>query len=167
MRAQVVRYEVSQQPHLLGSSVFGYNDAYCRLQPYLRRWRLALGTHGAASDSRPPTSCANHRVSSSDHGTAGSSAGAKGATGRPAFTPHIIAADVSRAFDGIDVPKMLAILEPVLRAPEYVVVKYAEVRGSKATPWYTDSRSRHRSAATCIVAIRHCVAILQNPDIVL
>ena len=36
---QVLKYEVARQPDALGSTVFGYNDAYARLKPFLLRWR--------------------------------------------------------------------------------------------------------------------------------
>ena len=39
--------EVASQPGALGSGVFGYNDAYRRLRPYVRDWRAAC----AAADA--------------------------------------------------------------------------------------------------------------------
>ena len=38
-----------------------------------------------------------------------------------------MAVDVMRAFDGIDIDLMLAIVEPLLQHAEYLVMKYAEV----------------------------------------
>ena len=40
---------------------------------------------------------------------------------------YVVAADVSRAFDGVDIDRLLRIAEPLLRAPEYVLVKHVEV----------------------------------------
>ena len=50
--AQVLRYETAAQPEALGASVFGYNDIFCRLQPFLRKWRAAAAA--AAAAGAPP-----------------------------------------------------------------------------------------------------------------
>ncbi len=42
-------------------------------------------------------------------------------------TPYIVCVDVSKAFDNVDVRKLLDIVEPLLLSPEYLIVKYAEV----------------------------------------
>ncbi|KAL4860163.1 Telomerase reverse transcriptase [Chlorella vulgaris] len=44
---QVLRFEASRNPELLGASVFGYNDAYCKLHPFLRKWRAAAEAEAA------------------------------------------------------------------------------------------------------------------------
>lgn len=54
---QVLKYETVRQPHALGGSVFGYNDAYKRLHAFLRKWR--------AAQPGPPHSCDNPRRASS------------------------------------------------------------------------------------------------------
>ena len=44
--------EVASQPAVLGSTVFGYNDAYRRLRPFVLEWRAACaaaGTGGGAT----------------------------------------------------------------------------------------------------------------------
>ncbi len=46
-RLQVLRFEASRNPELLGASVFGYNDAYCKLHPFLRKWRAAAEAEAA------------------------------------------------------------------------------------------------------------------------
>lgn len=46
-RLQVLRFEASRSPELLGASVFGYNDAYCKLHPFLRKWRAAAEAEAA------------------------------------------------------------------------------------------------------------------------
>ncbi|PSC73504.1 telomerase reverse transcriptase [Micractinium conductrix] len=51
---QVLRHEASTQPHLLGASVFGYNDAYCKLRPWLRKWRAAAEAAAAGGDTLRP-----------------------------------------------------------------------------------------------------------------
>ncbi|KAK9843117.1 hypothetical protein WJX74_007218 [Apatococcus lobatus] len=49
---QVLKYEVARQPEALGSTVFGYNDAYARLKPFLQRWRSSAAAHHSLS---PPS----------------------------------------------------------------------------------------------------------------
>ncbi len=47
--------EVASQPAALGSTVFGYNDAYRRLRPFVLEWRAACaaaGTGGGATQHR-------------------------------------------------------------------------------------------------------------------
>ncbi len=41
--------------------------------------------------------------------------------------PYIVSVDVSRAFDNIDAGMLLGIIEPLLRSPEYLIIKYSEV----------------------------------------
>ena len=41
--------------------------------------------------------------------------------------PYIVSVDVSRAFDNIDASMLLGIIEPLLRSPEYLIIKYSEV----------------------------------------
>ena len=43
------------------------------------------------------------------------------------IAPHIVSVDVSRAFDNIDAGMLLGIIEPLLRSPEYLIIKYSEV----------------------------------------
>jgi hypothetical protein len=38
---QVVKFECQRQPEALGASVFGYNQIYGVLQPFVRRWKEA------------------------------------------------------------------------------------------------------------------------------
>lgn len=35
---------MARQPDALGSTVFGYNDAYARLKPFLQRWRSSAAS---------------------------------------------------------------------------------------------------------------------------
>jgi len=41
--------------------------------------------------------------------------------------PYIVSVDVSRAFDNIDAGMLLGIIEPLMRSPEYLIIKYSEV----------------------------------------
>ncbi len=41
--------------------------------------------------------------------------------------PYIVSVDVSRAFDNVDADLLLGIVEPLLRSPEYLILKYTEV----------------------------------------
>ena len=47
----------------------------------------------------------------------------------PAQAPqlHLISADVSQAYDSIDVSKLMSIVEPLLKSPHYLIMKHAEV----------------------------------------
>lgn len=51
------------------------------------------------------------------------------------LTPCILTADVSRAFDAIDVTRLLPMAMPLLRQPEYLMVKYAEVICNNVLPF--------------------------------
>ncbi|GAB4814869.1 hypothetical protein N2152v2_001915 [Parachlorella kessleri] len=54
---QVLKFEAAAQPGALGASIFGLNDAYCRLQPFIRRWRAAAAACGTTPASgTAPTS---------------------------------------------------------------------------------------------------------------
>ena len=41
--------------------------------------------------------------------------------------PYIVSVDVSRAFDNVDANVLLGIAEPLMRSPEYLIIKYTEV----------------------------------------
>lgn len=159
---QVLKFETARQPHLLGGSVFGYNDAYKRLHSFLRKWRAAqAGAAEPSPDSPPPLrqpSCglsspvtqhtqhrmlfvppevataatlSSHQRSSTQEAAAAAAAAdmvTEGTASRVAGgVPYIVSVDISRAFDNIDADKLLGIIEPLLRSPEYLIVKYAEV----------------------------------------
>ena len=81
--------------------MFGYNDAHARLQPLLRALRAQR-------------QCA---------------AGAQPDQDTPDRQPpmYIVSADVSRAFDCVDVERLLRVTEPLLSSPEYLLVKHVEV----------------------------------------
>lgn len=40
---------------------------------------------------------------------------------------YVVSVDVSRAFDNVDADLLLGIVEPLLRSPEYLILKYTEV----------------------------------------
>ncbi len=156
---QVLKFETSRQPHILGGSVFGYNDAYKRLHSFLRQWRAAQAApvksspplHQPSLDlprspvtqqtrqhtvSDPPEVATAPRAISSHNRadtpgvtTATEHVQNKGNSGTKAAdaVPYIVSVDVSRAFDNIDADMLLGIIEPLLRSPEYLIVKYAEV----------------------------------------
>lgn len=44
--------------------------------------------------------------------------------------PHIVTVDVSKAFDAVNVEKLLQIATPILQSSQYLMVKYSEVSGS-------------------------------------
>lgn len=41
--------------------------------------------------------------------------------------PYIVSVDVSRAFDNVDAELLLGIVVPLMRSPEYLIIKYTEV----------------------------------------
>lgn len=52
----MLKYEVARQPDALGSTVFGYNDAYARLRPFLQRWQSSAAGQqglGPSNQQRP------------------------------------------------------------------------------------------------------------------
>ena len=42
--------------------------------------------------------------------------------------PYIVSADISRAFDAVDAGVVLDLIAPLLQSPEYLVLRYVEVR---------------------------------------
>ncbi|KAK9842467.1 hypothetical protein WJX81_001464 [Elliptochloris bilobata] len=109
---QVLKFEARRAPGILGASVFGYGDAYARLQPVLRRLRAAAAAAAAAAT---PTAAGAARL-----GTDGKAA--------PKF--FIVAADFSGAFDNVCPERALALAEGLLQADEYVVASHDEVLAS-------------------------------------
>ncbi|KAK9817956.1 hypothetical protein WJX72_004857 [[Myrmecia] bisecta] len=58
-------------------------------------------------------------------------------------TAYIVSVDVAKAFDNVNVEKLLSIVELLLQRPDYLVVKYAEVMPSLSTV-----RNAYRRVAT-------------------
>ena len=50
-----------------------------------------------------------------------------GPAGAPPPAPYIVSFDVSRAFDSVNLSRLLDLVEPLLRQREYLLVKYVEV----------------------------------------
>lgn len=46
---------------------------------------------------------------------------------RPPSLLHAVSVDVTRAFDNVDIPLLLSLVEPLLRNDAYIVLKYQEV----------------------------------------
>ena len=107
---QVLKLEASRQPEAFGASVFGYNDVYCRLQPFIRTWRAAAAA--AATIANPGGPGGNLRPSSRVQ--------------RPTL-PYIVSVDVSRAFDHVDVNILLELVKGLLQNDQYIVLKYTEI----------------------------------------
>lgn len=106
----VLKYEVARQPAAIGASAFGYNDAYCRLQPFIRKWRAAAAAAATRSDTGRLLSTGSNALT------------------RPSnLVPYIVSIDVSRAFDHVDVNTLLDIVAPLLQSDQYLVLKYTEI----------------------------------------
>ncbi|KAG1670365.1 hypothetical protein FOA52_000125 [Chlamydomonas sp. UWO 241] len=91
-----LKAEVARSPELLEASVFGYDDVYRRLRPFVERWRATRAAGGGGS----------------------------------AAPLYIVVVDVRKAFDSIDIERLLQIVDPVLSSSGYTMVKYCEVGGS-------------------------------------
>eukprot|EP00963_Diacronema_lutheri_P012874 scaffold2044_cov305-Pavlova_lutheri.AAC.24 len=85
-----LKQECRLNPQVLGSSVFGYNDAYSKLQPYLRRLKAS------ASNLQRPLA-------------------------------YIIGADISQAFDTINVKKLLEVVTPLFTKEEYRFLQVSSI----------------------------------------
>ena len=137
---QVLKFETKRQPQMLGGSVFGYNDAYKRLHPFLKQWRLAHAAISRNTNTQNPYSPVSQLPGSPITQTPnamlwgqlegdGYSLPSDAAAGQQADhgMPYIVSIDVSRAFDNIDAEKLLRVVEPLFKSQEYLIVKYAEV----------------------------------------
>ncbi len=137
---QALKAEILQHhPHRLGCSVLGYNDTYKRLHPYLHHWhtqRMRATQHAShntqhASHNTHNVSHNTHHVShntqhvshnthhvSSSQPSPALKVGASGRTTHAQRAQHggrlpvvyIVAVDVRRAFDSIQVPRLLKLL---------------------------------------------------------
>ena len=219
---QVLKFEVSRQPHVLGGSVLSFNDVYMKLHPFIRQWRAAQATgsrtsgdcqqaaaargpqaaaargpqaaaeanpqgaavlgprHAAArgvcwqgcDSKRGEAGAATEKVQQAAHARPGvargcpqHSAGAgpadcSGPTrgqqsayrqGPPASThsvqPYIVSVDITRAFDNINVSKLMQLVEPLFQCERYLLVKYQEV-------------SLHHGMGSYLTDRAHCAAQL-------
>jgi len=115
---QILKLEASRQPAAFGASVFGYNDTYCKLQPYIRTWKAAAA---AAAGGRN-----NQQQKTPSLGGHPSPAKPSLPTSSP-LIPYIVSVDVSRAFDHVDVTTLLDLVTQLLQSEKYLVVKYSEI----------------------------------------
>lgn len=137
-----MRFEAGRQPHLLGASVFGYNDAFCRLQPFLRKWRAAgeAAAAGGGSPLQPYIGAPRGRAASPLQGCPRPPLAGMvlPVTARAIQLAHslvcpsgvlsAVSVDVTRAFDHVDIPLLLSLAEPLLQQEQYLVLKYSEVQ---------------------------------------
>lgn len=144
LRRQLKRHLPSPPPQ--NRAVFGYNDAFCKLQPFLRKWRAAAGAAAAAGDTLRPyigaggAPCVVRSMPSADVSgvlairTALRLVQTSPQSCRP--PAPAVSVDVSRAFDHVGIPLLLSLVEPLLRHEQYLVLKYCEVRGQGTAGWY-------------------------------
>ena len=91
----MIRFETQRDKQSLGSSVFGYNDAYAKLAHVLRKFQERR--RSCRGDIVQPPQL------------------------------FLVSADVSQAYDSINVDKLLSIIEALLKSPHYLILKHAEV----------------------------------------
>ena len=41
--------------------------------------------------------------------------------------PYLVTVDIKRAFDAVDIDKMVALAQPILQSSQYLMVKFSEV----------------------------------------
>lgn len=70
-----------------------------------------------------------------------------------------VSVDVTRAFDHVSLPLLLGLVEPLLRAPHYLVVKYCEVRRDAAQGCADEGSQRpthQRAGVQHYLVIKYC-----------
>ena len=140
---KILKFEVSRQPKAFGTSVFGYNDAYCYLQPFVRRWRAAAaaamvtraaglrqGSQGLSTDSANIHSHAKHSAGPRYCSLSTSSQCTEAPCRPEDMCPLMVSVDISRAFDHVDVNLLLDLVSKVFTSEEYLIVKYSEILSS-------------------------------------
>ncbi len=110
---QILKLEASRQPAAFGASVFGYNDTYCKMQPYIRTWKAAAAA------------AAGKRLNQQQR--APSSSPSQPPPPPSPLMPYIVSVDVSRAFDHVDVATLLDLVTQLLQSQQYLVIKYSEI----------------------------------------
>jgi telomerase reverse transcriptase len=139
----VLQYEASRQPEVLGSSVFGYDDVFCRMQPFIRKVRAALLVSIAARRAAAAAAGNNNNNKGKQPTTKTAAAAATSkptttTTRTPITTPtsksplptlpiYFVGVDVTRAFDHVDIPLLLQIVEPLFKEECYTILKYTEL----------------------------------------
>lgn len=134
---KILKLELARQPEAFGSSVFGYNDIYCYLHPFTRRWR----SKEAALSQSNPTSQENGNKLTSYVLNPNTSLGDFDQQ-VSVLTPSIVSMDVSRAFDHVNIDILLDLVARILKSEQYMVIKYNEIVSSM-----TDIRVIPRSFA--------------------
>lgn len=171
LHGQALKAEVASQPHLLEASVFGYDDIYKRLRPFVERWRQLKAQqpatkvgHGCGGSARCRGGTRLNMKCIMLEATQG--AAARGVspplilfpTSPPILSPpipscrflvpplptvspsnslppalthpppaaqqlYMVSVDVSRAFDSIDIQRLLGVVEPTLSSPCYTLLR--------------------------------------------
>ena len=93
----ILKFEATRHPDCFGASLFSYNDIYCKLQPFIRSWKVS----NALVMSRK--------------------------TVKAVKKPYIVSVDVSRAFDHVDVTTLLDLVTPLFHSHQYLILKYNEI----------------------------------------
>ena len=154
------------QPHLLEASVFGYDDVYRKLQPFVAKWReirrqqpgarvgggegrkgaRMVGWEEMADYCRcscgrawrllPDLQSMSLLCPSVNMPRLSTPINTSRPPPRPApplirappalYPPHLqlymVSVDISRAFDSIDIARLLHIVEPAIRSPAYTMI---------------------------------------------
>lgn len=100
---QALKFEVQQDPRLLGSTVLGYDDVYMAYQPFAQAWRQQLSCDAAQ--------------------------------------PYILTVDITKAFNAIQIERLLKLAIAVLQHSDYLMVKYASVSALPTPPKQSDACS--------------------------
>ena len=115
--------------------------------------RAAPGQAPQAAQARHDVAkgCPQHSAGAGPANCSGPTRGQQSANGQgPPASPHsaqpyIVSVDITRAFDNIDVTKLMQLVEPLFQCERYLLVKYQEV-------------SVHHSMGSCLTDRRCCAA---------
>jgi Telomerase ribonucleoprotein complex - RNA binding domain len=153
----VLKHELQAQPELIGAGVFGMDDMFARLKPFVLRARAARAPAATTATEHTATST-------------GCSATAQGILRSqlpplplplPALTPllqqqqlYFVSCDVQHCFDTVDPARLATLLSPALTHDEYLVQRWSAVHPYRSHGRLHCARRRDACALSDVAPFR-------------
>ena len=117
---QILTFEKCRQPDRMGGSVFGMDDVYQRLQPFVKQLRQ----QGSSTSQASSTETLSSRLSAY---SAAPEAAARNNGLSPLPPLYIVSVDIKDCFDSVKHEKLFDIVAKTLMEDEYLVRRFSSV----------------------------------------
>ena len=122
----MLKYEVQQQPDLIGSGVLNLDELYAKYKPFLQQLRASAAIP-LASVPAPAQQLHESDVSTAEEPPCMAVSAAPSDEQQQDRKLYLVSCDVQHCFDTVDIAKLAALLPSTLAHEEYQVAKWTAV----------------------------------------